>query len=34
VLGEVIGRAELVGRLRFTDLTFRIQQALEALDIF
>jgi hypothetical protein len=34
VRGEVIGRAELVGRLRFTDLTFRIQQTLEALDIF
>jgi len=34
MLGEASGRAKLVGRLRLTDLTLRIQQALEALDIF
>jgi hypothetical protein len=34
MLGEISGRAELVGRLRLADLTLRIQQTLEALDIF
>jgi hypothetical protein len=33
-LGEASGRAELMRRLRLTDLTLRIQQTLEALDIF
>jgi len=32
MLNEASGHAELVGRLRFTNLTLRIQQALEALD--
>jgi len=34
MLNEASGHAELVGRLRLTNLTLRIQQALEALDIF